>query len=61
MNVRAEDRAVADRVNVDIEGLREEIANAHADNPLWPKLSLSQQLRQLVEEGIATAKAKGKK
>lgn len=61
MNVRAEDRAVADRVNVDIEGLREEIASAHADNPLWPKLSLSQQLRQLVEEGIATAKAKGRK
>jgi|AntAceMinimDraft_11_1070367.scaffolds.fasta_scaffold351303_1 hypothetical protein len=58
MNTRAEDRAVADRVNVDIEGLREKIANAHADNPLWSKLSLSQQLRQLVEEGVAVAKGK---
>jgi hypothetical protein len=61
MNVRAEDRAVADRVNVDIEGLRDEIASAHSGNPLWPKLSLSQQLRQLLEEGIAAARAKGNK
>lgn len=44
---------VADRVPVDIEGLRDRIAKAHDDNPLWDKLSLSQQLRQLLEERLA--------
>lgn len=47
-------RAVADRVPVDIEGLRDRIAKAHDDNPLWDKLSLSQQLRQLIEERLET-------
>ncbi|PSB17648.1 hypothetical protein C7B76_09525 [filamentous cyanobacterium CCP2] len=45
-------RTVADRVPVDIEGLRDRIAKAHDDNPLWEKLSLSQQLRQLIEERL---------
>lgn len=53
-------RIVADRVPVDIEGLRERIAKAHAENPLWEKLSLAQQLRQLIEDGLAAAE-KGKK
>jgi len=54
-------RIVADRVPVDIEGLRERVAQAHADNPLWEKLSLSQQLRQLLEEALAAAETKQKK
>lgn len=48
-------RVVADRVPVDIEGLRERVAKAHAENPLWEKLSLAQQLRQLIEDGLAAA------
>lgn len=49
-------RIVPDRINVDIEGLREEIAKAHASNPLWSKLSLAQKLRQLLEEALQAAK-----
>mgnify|MGYP007080415055 CR=1 FL=1 len=48
-------RVVADRVPVDIEGLRERVAQAHANNPLWEKLSLAQQLRQLIEQGLESA------
>jgi hypothetical protein len=44
---------VADRINVDIEGLRDRINQAHADNPLWAKLSVSQKLRQLIEERLS--------
>jgi retron-type reverse transcriptase len=43
---------VADRINVDIDGLRDRINKAHADNPLWEKLSVSQKLRQLIEERL---------
>ena len=50
-------QAVADRVPVDIDGLRQRIANAYASNPLWCKLSLSQQLRQLIEEALIVAEA----
>ena len=49
-------RIVPDRINVDIEGLREEIDQAHAKNPLWSKLSLAQKLRQLLEEALEAAK-----
>jgi len=49
------DRVVADRVPVDIEGLRERVAKAHSNNPLWEKLSLSQQLRALIEEALQVA------
>lgn len=52
MTEGSRERLVADRVPVDIEGLRERVAKAHADNPLWEKLSLSQQLRQLIEESL---------
>lgn len=55
-----ETKPVADRVPVDIEGLRQRIAKAHADNPLWDKLSLSQQLRQLIEEALAAAESQNK-
>lgn len=44
--------AVADRVTVDIEGLREEIETAYSDNPLWVELSLSQKLRRLIQERV---------
>lgn len=54
-------RLVADRVPVDIDGLRERVAKAHADNPLWEKLSLSQQLRQLIEEALYAAEKKHQK
>jgi len=37
-------RAVADRVTVDIEGLRDEIETAYSSNPLWAELSLSQKI-----------------
>lgn len=47
-----QDRVVADRVTVDIEGLREEIEAAYFDNPLWEELSLSQKLRRLIRERL---------
>lgn len=43
---------VADRVTVDIEGLREAIEAAYSDNPLWEDLSLSQKLRRLIQERL---------
>jgi hypothetical protein len=43
---------VADRVTFDIEGLREQIDAAYADNPLWERLPLAQKLRLLVEERL---------
>lgn len=43
---------VADRVTFDIEGLREKIDEAYADNPLWERLPLAQKLRLLVEERL---------
>jgi hypothetical protein len=54
-------RVVADRVPVDIEGLRERVAKAHAENPLWTKLSLSQQLRALIEEALEAAESQESK
>lgn len=45
-------RTVADRVTVDIEGLREAIEIAYSDNPLWAELSLSQKLRRLIAERL---------
>ncbi|MCY7284834.1 MAG: hypothetical protein LH679_15705 [Cyanobacteria bacterium CAN_BIN43] len=48
---------VADRINVDIEGLRDRIEQAHADNPLWEKLSMAQKLRQLLEQALEQAEA----
>lgn len=47
---------VADRVTVDIEGLREEIEAAYSDNPLWEELSLSQKLRRLIQERLTEIK-----
>jgi len=49
---------MADRIPVDIEGLRERVSKAHDDNPLWSKLSMSQQLRQLIEEALEAAEKK---
>jgi hypothetical protein len=43
---------VADRQTVDIEGLRERIANVCADNPLWERMSMAQKLRLIVEKGL---------
>jgi len=54
-------KIVADRVPVDIEGLRDRIAKAHADNHLWAELSLSQQLKQLIKEALEAAEDKNKK
>jgi hypothetical protein len=48
-------RTVADRINVDIEGLRDRIDKAHQRNPLWSKLSMAQKLRQLIEEALEKA------
>ncbi|NJO39217.1 MAG: hypothetical protein HC769_12795 [Cyanobacteria bacterium CRU_2_1] len=47
---------MADRVTVDIEGLREEIEAAYSDNPLWEELSLSQKLRRLIQERLTEIK-----
>ena len=47
---------MADRVTVDIEGLREEIESAYSDNPLWEELSLSQKLRRLIQERLNAIK-----
>ncbi len=47
---------VADRVTFDIEGLRESIESAYADNPLWGRLPLAQKLRLLVEERLEEIK-----
>lgn len=57
MNENPKEKVVADRVPVDIDGLRDRIATAHAKNPLWVKLSLSQQLRQLLEEALDQAES----
>ncbi|MEP0873509.1 hypothetical protein NDA01_27495 [Trichocoleus desertorum AS-A10] len=43
---------MADRVTVDIEGLRERIDEAYSDNPLWTELSLAQKLRRLLLDGL---------
>ena len=43
---------MADRVTVDIEGLRDDIEAAYSDNPLWEELSLSQKLRRLIQERL---------
>lgn len=48
--------SVADRVTFDIEGLREAIESAYAENPLWERLPLAQKLRLLVEERLAEIK-----
>jgi hypothetical protein len=45
-------QTVADRVTVDIEGLREAIDLAYSSNPLWVELSLSQKLRWLIQERL---------
>ena len=55
---------VADRQNVDIDGLRDRVIAVYADNPLWEKLSMAQKLRALLEKGLEAAekeqaKAKG--
>jgi hypothetical protein len=47
---------VAERVTVDIEGLRDDIETAYADNPLWEELSLSQKLRRLIQERLNAIK-----
>ena len=52
--------SVADRVTVDIEGLREEIESAYAENPLWQQLSLSQKLRRLIQERLESLKEQEK-
>jgi len=54
-------QAVADRVTVDIEGLRESIETAYSDNPLWVELSLSQKLRRLIQERIEELNGSDKK
>ncbi len=51
-----QDKIVADRVTVDIEGLREDIETAYSDNPLWEELSLSQKLRRLIQERLTEIK-----
>lgn len=52
---------VADRQNVDIEGLRDRIVKVYASNPLWEKLSMSQKLRQLIEQALeAVEQSEGK-
>ncbi len=45
-------KIVADRVTVDIEGLRDAIEAAYSENPLWEELSLSQKLRRLIQERL---------
>jgi hypothetical protein len=49
------------RVPVDVGGLRDRVAQAYDNNPLWEKLSLSQQLRQLIEDGLEVAEGQKKK
>ena len=44
---------MSDRVTFNIEGLREQIEAAYADNPLWEHLPLTQKLRLLIEERLA--------
>ena len=47
-----EARVVADRVPVDIQGLREEIETAYPPETFWSELSLSQKIRHLVQLGL---------
>lgn len=51
---------VPDRINVDIEGLRDRILQVHSSNPLWEKLSWAQKCRQLIEEALEAAEKGGK-
>lgn len=55
-NCKGQIELVADRVTVDIEGLRDEIEAAYSENPLWEELSLSQKLRRLIQERLSTIK-----
>lgn len=48
---------VADRQNVDIEGLRDRIVTVYAKNPLWEKMSMAQKLRVLLEERLDAVEA----
>lgn len=43
---------MADRVTVDVGGLRQEIKAIYSDNPLWEELLLSQKLRRLIQERL---------
>ncbi len=47
-----ESKIVADRVPVDIQGLREEIEAAYPPETFWSELSLSQKIRHLVQLGL---------
>lgn len=42
----------ADRVSIDITGLREQIENYQQDL-LWQELTLSKKIRVLIQEGLA--------
>ena len=57
MNSQAVGQDVADRISVDIEGLREEIENAYPDDRFWRELSLAQKIRLLVQDGLYKAKS----
>ena len=48
-------RDVADRVTVDIEGLREQIETAYPEETFWSELSLVQKLRRLIQDGLEKA------
>ena len=43
---------MADRVSIDIEGLRDGIESAK-DDPLWQELSLSKKVRILLQQQLA--------
>jgi hypothetical protein len=49
-----------DRITIDISGLRDRIAIAHEDNPIWIKLSLSEQIRTLLTEACDLAEKQRK-
>ncbi|KAM3112839.1 hypothetical protein [Phormidesmis sp. 146-33] len=59
--VERQSKFVPDRQSVDIEGLRERLVNAYAENHLWKKLSMAQKLRQLIEERLDEIEAAKKR
>lgn len=52
MHNAVETRVVADRVPVDIQGLRDEIEAAYPPETFWSGLSLSQKIRHFVLLGL---------
>lgn len=55
--VGVQDRFVADRIPVDITGLRDDINSAFQEETFWNDLSMSQKIRKIIEIGLTQIKS----